>query len=110
MKYWCDSEIEHIVYTEGARSLPYEYPAAIIMDDNNYIEVEIVPGTCGNREYICSNTFETMNGVCIEMERRIWRGNGGMFVEFMFVPLEVLGYDDEPIGSLQAFDNAMSII
>ncbi len=110
MKNWCDSEIEHIDYAEGGRALPYQYPSAIIKDDNTYMEVEIVPGTAGEREYFCSAIFETKVGLCIELERRIWRGNSGMFSEFFFVALETLGYDEEPVGALQSFDNAMDIL
>lgn len=109
MKYWKDSDIQHIKYEEGGRILPYKYPASITTSNTRRIEMEIIPGTSEVREHISPHTFEMEKGMCVKMERRTWRNNNPMFTEVFWVPIDVLGYDEEP-DNYASYELAMEII
>jgi len=110
MKYWKDTDIEHIEYEEGGCTLPHNKPASIATSDTMRVETEIIPNTAQVRKYVNSYTFEMDEGMCVDVERRIWRGNSPMHLEVIFVPLSAFGYDKEPNNHDVAFDDAMKII
>ncbi len=111
MKYWNDNEIQYIEYEEGGRTLPFKNPASITESNFTRIETEIIPGTEKVRKYVCVQTFDMKEGLCVEMERRIRRGaNNGFFIEQFYAPLSELGYNKEPTSAFSNFSRAMLIV
>lgn len=110
MKYWNDNEIQYIEYEEGGRVLPFKHPASIAESSSTFIEVEIIPGTEKMREYMDTD-FELKEGLCVDVERRMRRnGKPGLFIEQFHVPLQNLGYDEEPTNDFSKFTRAMEIV
>lgn len=114
MKYWKDSEIQKIDCEEGQGALPYNHPASKVTKmlstgEVTIMEIEIIPNTAEIRNHIDWNTFETEHTLCVKMERRQWRADGRYYEEWQWVPLQLLGYKEEPCSS-KSFDEAMKII
>jgi len=109
VKYWKDTDVEHIDYVEGSRTLPHGKPASIAISDTTRIETEIIPNTTQIRKYVDANTFNMVEGMCVDVERRIWRDERPMHCEVIFVPLLAVGYDEEPM-SYTNFEHAMEIV
>ncbi len=114
MKYWNDSEAEHIQYKEGTRIMPYKHPASVVSGYTHYgkpvqLELELVPNTAEVRDVVSYTTFETEYRLCVKVERRRWQENGELISDFTWIPLDELGYDKEPISS-RRFDEAMKIL
>ncbi len=110
MKYWKEAEAEHILYNEGSRVAPYRHPASIVKHDGLTIgEYEIIPNTSEIKKMIDPVTFENYFALCVKMEYRKWREDGREFTIQSWVPLESLGYKEEPYNS-KAFDEAMKIV
>lgn len=90
--------------------MPRGKPASIATNDVNMrIETEIVPGTSKIRKYLDNHTFEMLQGLCVKVERRVWRASAPMYTEVIYVPLHVMGYEKEP-DNYSAFENAMKVI
>lgn len=111
MKYWKGNDIEHLVYEEGRRTMPYKHPAAIAISSDSSIrtEVEIIPNTMEVRETLDPVTFNTGKHKCVQVERRLFRTGMDTYNDISWVALELMGYSDEPIN-YDAFDYAMEII
>jgi len=110
MKYWKESEAEHLLYNEGGRVAPYKYPASIVTHNGLTVgEYEIIPNTTEVKKVIDPATFEDYTTLCVKMEYRKWREDGREFTIQSWVPLKSLGYDKEPYSSI-AFDEAMKIV
>lgn len=109
MKYWENSETEYLEYEEAGRILPYKHPAAIAASDDIRTEVEIIPNTMEFRDYVDPMTFTTSLRKCVKVERRLFRFGKDMLEEIVWIPLDMMGYD-EPPNNYAVFDRAMEII
>lgn len=109
MKYWKDTEVEYLQYSECGRISPFGHPAAISIGDGIRTEVEIIPNTSEMRDYLSPDTFEKTMTLCVQVEARRWRDGYEMQKIVQWVTLEGLGYDKEPDNYL-AFDEAMEIL
>ena len=106
MKYWYESDIEYLEYSEGKRILPYKHPASIVKAENFYMEIEIVPNTTEDaRTFINPDTFEEDYLRLVLIERRVYRKNQDVYEEQFYVPLEYLGYEEEPVSN-KKFDES----
>jgi len=109
MKYWKGTDIQHIKYEEGCRILPCGKPASIVTSETMRIETEIVPNTAQIRKYVDADTFNMVEGLCVDIEIRKSYNNGKGVDSVIFVPLEAMGYEKEPAAHSD-FDYAMEIV
>ncbi len=114
MKYWKNTEIEHMTCEEGQRIIPYKYPASKVTKtlstgEKTFVEIEIIPNTLEIRDYVDYRIFDSTYGLCTMVEHRQHRADGRYYEEQFFVPLGLLGYTKAPCSS-KSFDDAMKTV